>query len=254
MSAANTPGGDSPLPPTAPTLRPRRWGTGSSPHQIPASMPGSGQKPRRTRRVFDVARCMVRCGTAGNAGPASRMVSHRRSMASRSLRSQVPPLQEFAPAPVRIQQWAGPDLNRRHPHFQCGALPTELPARSPLVECTRGGSERYDITSRGGVNTPVERRSAGGPPTSGQIGDPVRSGILAPPSRMARCAASRGSASPLRRHRVHQVTRELEPLPGVGDGSQLVRVAANAGDDGRHSPPTDRPERIGLPAGPARAD
>lgn len=25
-------------------------------------------------------------------------------------------------------QWAEPDLNRRHPHFQCGALPTELSA------------------------------------------------------------------------------------------------------------------------------
>ena len=30
----------------------------------------------------------------------------------------------------RIDKWAGADLNRRHPHFQCGALPTELPART----------------------------------------------------------------------------------------------------------------------------
>lgn len=28
-----------------------------------------------------------------------------------------------------LDQWAGPDLNRRPPHFQCGALPTELPTR-----------------------------------------------------------------------------------------------------------------------------
>ncbi len=27
------------------------------------------------------------------------------------------------------REWLGPDLNRRHPHFQCGALPTELPSR-----------------------------------------------------------------------------------------------------------------------------
>ena len=29
-------------------------------------------------------------------------------------------------------KWQGADLNRRHPHFQCGALPTELPC--PLAE------------------------------------------------------------------------------------------------------------------------
>src|SRR5438552_2652498 len=35
--------------------------------------------------------------------------------------------------PQRItmtHEWAEPDLNRRHPHFQCGALPTELSALS----------------------------------------------------------------------------------------------------------------------------
>ena len=27
----------------------------------------------------------------------------------------------------RVEWWPGPESNQRHPHFQCGALPTELP-------------------------------------------------------------------------------------------------------------------------------
>ena len=39
---------------------------------------------------------------------------------------------------MRVEWWPGPESNQRHPHFQCGALPTELPGRNVL--CCRGAS------------------------------------------------------------------------------------------------------------------
>src|SRR5262249_39728835 len=40
-----------------------------------------------------------------------------------------PAFDRIAQGPTAMWKWAGPDLNRRPPHFQCGALPTELPTR-----------------------------------------------------------------------------------------------------------------------------
>ena len=51
---------------------------------------------------------------------------------------------------TRVDQWSGADLNRRHPHFQCGALPTELPDQRPLRVPPVGG---------GAGNGPIRERS-----------------------------------------------------------------------------------------------
>lgn len=57
-------------------------------------------------------------------------------------------------------KWREADLNRRHPHFQCGALPTEL----PRLRRTRGGQ----IVERTQERGPLQGRQRGlEPPTSG---------------------------------------------------------------------------------------
>ena len=37
--------------------------------------------------------------------------------------------------------WPGPESNQRHPHFQCGALPTELPGPQ---ECSPKDVQKHE--------------------------------------------------------------------------------------------------------------
>ena len=89
----------------------------------PTPLPRLRRDSLRRRLLAEVASEPASEGSAGGSAYAASAASARQpSLAGLPSRS--------SPAkPASEGWWPGPESNQRHPHFQCGALPTELPGR-----------------------------------------------------------------------------------------------------------------------------
>lgn len=83
-------------------------------------------------------------GTCGpySSGGGTRIHRGLHRQQGGSARSKEKPRRIVRPGGVMyIEMWPGADSNRRHLHFQCSALPTELPGRKDLLIVDRGSRE-----------------------------------------------------------------------------------------------------------------
>jgi hypothetical protein len=121
--------------------------------------------------------------------------------------------------------WPGPESNQRHPHFQCGALPTELPGQAckvgaVLLDLRPAEPRKYNTRLR---STSVPTRGTSFAPAQGCLASPplahprvlsvVRPGSSgrARPSRCV-CGAASAADSNGRRSRLKS-SRTTAPTP-----------------------------------------
>ena len=109
-------------------------------------------KPKPLRNTPRHQRKPMRSKPAESGAPATCTLCENRAWRSSHARGNPKPVQtvqKHKPQPRRrtplakrktrirklasVTEWLEPDLNRRHPHFQCGALPTELSSRKPVT-------------------------------------------------------------------------------------------------------------------------